>query len=65
MHWLVYVIMAVFALMVLSMFVITFKNIAESRRTQKLYEKIISLSKRQEELLHKVDRVLQEKEREG
>lgn len=48
MYWLVYVLMAVFALMVISMFVITFIDIAESRRTQKMYEKIVHLFARQQ-----------------
>lgn len=60
MYWMVYVMMAVFAFMVISMFVITFIHMAESRRTQKLYKKILSLSKQQ---LREIDKALQQKER--
>ena len=62
MYWFVYVMMAVAALMVISMFVIAFKSAAESRRTQKMYEKIESLSKQQSDRMREVDRALQNKE---
>lgn len=65
MHWLVYVLMAAFALMVISMVVITIKDKLESRRTQKIFEKIESLSKKQAECYSEVNRALQEKERES
>ena len=62
MHWMIYVMMAVAAFMVISMFVITFKDLAESRRTQKLYEKLEPLSKQQSDRMREVDRALQNKE---
>ena len=64
MHWIVYVIMAALALMVLSMFVIAIRDTLEARRDKKMMERVDTLLNASHQRLNEINRALQEKEKE-